>query len=49
MNDGGSDEKIELTATDARGGTTPHIVRYVLIISLILVVIGLGAVLVFAS
>jgi hypothetical protein len=33
-----NDEQIEVTTTDARAGTTPHIVRYILIISLTLVV-----------
>ena len=31
-----------LTTTEARGGVTPHIVRYVLIISLILAVVAMA-------
>ena len=31
-----------LTTTEARGGVTPHIVRYVLIISLVLVVAAMA-------
>jgi hypothetical protein len=43
------DEQIDISKTDARGGTTPHIVRYVLLISLVLVIaafiviVGFGA------
>jgi hypothetical protein len=43
------DEKVELSATEARAGTTPHIVRYVLIISLALAVVAMGIVLASAS
>jgi hypothetical protein len=43
------DEQVELTTTEARAGTTPHIVRYVLIISLVLVIVALGLVLATAS
>ncbi|HTI30490.1 MAG TPA: hypothetical protein VL405_00020 [Sphingomonas sp.] len=32
------DEQIDVPKTDARAGSTPHIVRYVLLISLILVI-----------
>jgi hypothetical protein len=39
------DEQVELTTTDARAGTTPHIVRYVLIISLVLAIVAMGIVL----
>ena len=39
------DEHVELTTTDARAGTTPHIVRYVLIISLVLAIVAMGIVL----
>ncbi len=37
-------DEIEVTTTEARGGSTPHIVRYVLIISLVLAVVGLSIV-----
>ena len=40
-------ERIEVTAQDARGGETPHVTRYVLGISLTLVVILFAALLVF--
>ena len=36
-----ADEPEVLTKTEARGGVTPHIVRYVLIISTILAVIAM--------
>ncbi len=39
------DEHIERTETEARAGTTPHIVRYVLGISLALAVIAMAAIL----
>ncbi|WBH16967.1 hypothetical protein [Sphingomonas radiodurans] len=38
-------EKIELTGTEARAGATPHMTRYILPISLILVVIIFAALL----
>ncbi len=38
------DEQVEVTTNEARAGTTPHIVRYVLIISMILVIVGLTVV-----
>jgi hypothetical protein len=41
------EQPIHETATEARAGSTPHIVRYVLIISLVLVVAGMGAALIF--
>jgi hypothetical protein len=31
---------VHLTTNEARGGQTPHIVRYILVISLVLVVAG---------
>ena len=43
------DEQIDVTKTDARAGSTPHIVRYVLLISMVLVIaafiviVGFGA------
>jgi hypothetical protein len=39
------DDQVKLTATEARAGRTPHIVRYVLGFSLLLTVIGMVAVL----
>lgn len=36
--------KIEISAQEASGGTKPHIVRYILGISMILVILGLSAV-----
>ena len=36
------DEPKKLTTTEARGGVTPHIVRYVLIISLVLAVAAMA-------
>jgi hypothetical protein len=43
------DEQVEVTGTEARAGSTPHIVRYVLFASLILVIAALGIVLASAS
>ncbi len=43
------DEQVEMTGTEARAGTTPHIVRYVLFASLVLVIVALAVVLVSAS
>lgn len=37
-------DEVHIDSDDARAGATPHIVRYVLGISLALVVIALGAV-----
>lgn len=37
-------EQVELTTEEARGGSTPHIMRYVLGISLFLAIISLSAV-----
>ncbi len=37
--------QIELTKTEARAGTTPHIVRYVLGISLVLVIVAFAVIL----
>jgi hypothetical protein len=37
-------EEVEVTTTEARGGSTPHIVRYVLAVSLLLAVIALSVV-----
>lgn len=39
------EEQIYLTKTEARAGTTPHIVRYILAISLLLVVLAFAVVL----
>ncbi|MFM9976840.1 MAG: hypothetical protein ACKVOP_02180 [Sphingomonadaceae bacterium] len=44
-----SDEQVERTTTQARAGTTPHIVRYVLMASLVLAVVAMVLVLAFAS
>lgn len=49
MSEQGHDERIVETATEARAGTTPHIVRYVLGISLVLVIVAFAVVLVTAS
>ncbi|WP_293861268.1 hypothetical protein [Sphingomonas sp. SCN 67-18] len=40
-----AEDEIHKTATEARAGTTPHVVRYVLAISLALVVIAFIALL----
>jgi hypothetical protein len=40
------DEKIERTENEARAGTTPHIVRYVLGFSLTLTILAMAAILV---
>ena len=42
------EEKIEVSTDEARAGTTPHVVRYVLAISMALVIV-LFAVLLFYS
>ena len=34
------DEQIDVSKTDARAGSTPHSLRYVLMISLVLVVVA---------
>ena len=39
------DEPERLNATEARAGATPHVVRYVLVISLILIVVAFAALL----
>ncbi len=38
------DEQIEVTKTEARGGSTPHIARYVLVISLVLVIVAFAVI-----
>lgn len=40
------EDQVHLSKTEARAGTTPHVVRYVLAISLLLVVVAFVAVLV---
>lgn len=35
-----ADEQIDISKTDARGGSTPRVTRYVLLISLALVIIA---------
>lgn len=37
-------EEVHVTTDEARGGNTPHIVRYVLVISLLLVIVALSAI-----
>ena len=37
-------EEVHVTTSEARSGTTPHIVRYVLAISLLLVIAALSAI-----
>lgn len=37
-------DEVHINTEDARGGSTPNIVRYVLVISLLLVVVALSAV-----
>ncbi len=37
-------DQVELNTEEASGGTTPHIVRYILAISLLLAILGLSAV-----
>lgn len=37
-------EEVHVTTGEARGGETPHIVRYVLMISLALVIVALSAI-----
>jgi len=37
-------EEVHISTNEARGGSTPHIVRYVLGISLVLVIVALSAV-----
>ena len=39
----------EVTKTEARGGETPHVARYVLLISVALIVIAFGVMLFVAS
>ena len=37
-------EEVEVTTTEARGGETPHIVRYVLVISLVLAIAAMSVI-----
>ncbi|MFA7603302.1 MAG: hypothetical protein WCY29_09875 [Novosphingobium sp.] len=37
-------DEVHVTTDEARGATTPHIVRYVLMISLVLAIIALSAI-----
>jgi hypothetical protein len=39
------EEQIELTTTEVRAGTTPHIVRYILALSLALIVVAMAIIL----
>lgn len=41
-----TDPHVDVTKTEARAGTTPHVVRYVLMISLTLAVLALGGLLI---
>lgn len=36
--------EVHIQTDEARGGSTPHIVRYVLVISLLLVIVALSAI-----
>lgn len=38
------DDEVYLDTTEASGGETPHIVRYVLLISLLLAILGMSAI-----
>ena len=40
-----ADNPIHETATEARAGSTPHIVRYILLISLVLVIVAFAVIL----
>lgn len=37
-------EEVHVTTAEARGGSTPHIVRYVLLFSLVLAILALSAI-----
>ena len=37
-------EEVHVSTTEARGGSTPHIVRYVLMFSLVLAILALSAI-----
>lgn len=37
-------EKVRLSAEEARGGSTPHVVRYMLAIGLLLAIVALSAI-----
>ena len=39
------DREVRETTTEARAGSTPHIVRYVLAISIVLIVVAFGVIL----
>ena len=40
-----AEDQVHLSRTEARAGATPHIVRYILAISLLLIVVAFAAVL----
>ena len=40
-------EQVELTTNEARGGSTPHVTRYVLGISLVLIIVVMAAILLY--
>ncbi|QQN74592.1 hypothetical protein [Croceicoccus sp. YJ47] len=42
-------EEVDVSTTEARAGSTPHIVRWVLIISLVLIVGGMSAIWIFGA
>lgn len=37
-------DEIHITTEEARGGSTPHVVRYILVISLLLAIVMLSAI-----
>ncbi len=39
------DRQVRETTTEARAGSSPHIVRYILAISLLLILVAFGAIL----
>jgi hypothetical protein len=42
-------DEVHVNTTEARGGSTPHVVRYVLVIGLILVVIAFAVIVMVGS
>ena len=42
-------EEVHVTDDEARGGSTPHIVRYILVISLLLAIAALSAIWIFGA
>ncbi len=37
-------DEVHVTTDEARGGDTPHVVRYVLLVSILLVIVALSAI-----